>query len=94
MLFDQRFLPASLGGGIIPRNNIITPPQNRTDFRVQQKDHRRRRTAIVFDLLADVFNVFNRPNWTIGENEATPSQFLQHVGAQVRTMQFGFRLTY
>jgi len=41
-----------------------------------------------------VLNAFNRPNWGIGENEATTAQFLQHVSATVRTMQFGFRLTY
>jgi hypothetical protein len=41
-----------------------------------------------------VFNVFNRPNWTVGENEAQPAQFLQHTNATFRSMQFGFRLTY
>ena len=89
--FDQRFLPASLGGGIVPRNALIAPPQNRTDFRIQQRIPVGGRRS--FDLLADVFNVFNRPNWTIGEDMAS-SQFLKHTAAQVRTMQFGFRLTY
>jgi hypothetical protein len=41
-----------------------------------------------------VFNVFNRPNWTVGENEATPAQFMQHTNGTYRTMQVGFRLTY
>jgi len=41
-----------------------------------------------------VFNVFNRPNWGIGTQESTTSQFLQHTSAQVRTAQFGFRLTF
>ena len=45
-------------------------------------------------MIADVFNIFNRPNWTVGVNEATPAQFLQHVNGTFRTMQFGFRLTY
>jgi hypothetical protein len=38
--------------------------------------------------------VFNRPNWTVGENEATTAQFLQRVNGTFRSAQFGFRLTY
>jgi len=90
--FDQRFLPANLGGGIIQRNNIIAPAQNKTDLRLQQKINIGGRRS--FDLIADVLNVFNRPNWGIGENIATTAQYLQHISATVRTMQFGFRLTY
>ena len=37
---------------------------------------------------------FNRPNWGIGTVESTTTQFLQHTSAQVRTAQFGFRLTF
>jgi hypothetical protein len=44
--------------------------------------------------IADVFNVFNRPNWTVGENEATAAQFLQHTNGTFVRMQVGFRLTY
>ena len=88
-LFDQRFRP---DGSIVPRNALIVPAQNKTDLRLQQKINIGGRRS--FDLIADVLNVFNRPNWGIGENEATASQYLQHVSATVRTMQFGFRLTY
>jgi hypothetical protein len=87
--FDQRIRP---DGSIVPRNALIVPAQNKTDLRLQQKINIGSRRS--FDLIADVFNVFNRPNWGIGENEATASQFLQHISATVRTMQFGFRLTY
>ena len=87
--FDQRIRP---NGTIIPKAGFIAPAQNRTDVRLQQKISIGSRRS--FDLIADVFNVFNRPNWTVGENEATVAQFLQHVNGTYRTMQFGFRLTY
>mgnify|MGYP003352795391 FL=1 len=87
--YEQRIRP---NGTVIPRNAFIAPAQNRTDLRLQQKINIGSRRS--FDLIADVFNIFNRPNWTVGENEATPAQFLQHVNGTFRTMQFGFRLSY
>ena len=51
------------------------------------------KTATI-DGIAEVFNVFNRPNWGIGTVESTTTQYLQHVSAQTRTGQFGFRLTF
>ena len=47
-----------------------------------------------FDLIADVFNMFNRPNYGIGVQENVPLQYLQPINAQTRTAQFGFRLTF
>jgi hypothetical protein len=41
-----------------------------------------------------VFNMFNQHNWGIGTQESVPAQYLQHISAQTRTMQFGFRLTF
>ena len=79
-------------GTIVPRNAILAPPQNRTDLRLQQRIKLHGRAAI--DGIAEVFNVFNRPNWGIGTVESTASQYLQHVSAQTRTAQFGFRLTF
>jgi hypothetical protein len=79
-------------GTIVPRNAILAPPQNRTDLRVQQRFKLHGRTAI--DGIAEVFNVFNRPNWGIGTVESNATQYLQHVSAQTRTAQFGFRLTF
>ena len=79
-------------GTIVPRNDILAPPQNRTDLRLQQRIKLHGRAAI--DGIAEVFDVFNRPNWGIGTVESTASQYLQHVSAQTRTAQFGFRLTF
>jgi len=94
--YEQRIRPAGdqfgPAGSVIPRNGFIAPAQNRTDLRLQQKINIGSRRS--FDLIADVFNIFNRPNWTVGENELTPAQFMQHVNGTYRSMQFGFRLTY
>ncbi len=79
-------------GTIVPRNAILAPPQNRTDLRLQQRIKLHGRAAI--DGIAEVFNIFNRPNWGIGTVESNASQYLQHVSAQTRTAQFGFRLTF
>ena len=79
-------------GTVVPRNSLIAPAQNRTDFRVQQRIPLGGRLSI--DGIAEIFNVFNRPNWGIGTVESTRTQYLQHVTAQFRSMQFGFRLTY
>jgi hypothetical protein len=79
-------------GTIVPRNSLLAPPQNRTDLRLQQRITLHGRTAI--DGIAEVFNVFNRPNWGIGTVESNPAQYLQHVTAQTRTAQVGFRLTF
>jgi len=85
--FDQRLRP---DGTIVPRNSLIAPPQNRTDLRAQQRvplGH------VSFDLIAEVFNVFNRPNWTIDTIESSPT-YGQNVDGQFRSAQFGFRLTF
>ena len=87
--FSQRLRP---DGTIVPRNDIIAPAQNRTDVRVQQRIPLGGTVGI--DAIAEIFNAFNRPNWGIGTQESTTTQFLQHISAQVRTMQFGFRLTF
>ena len=43
--------------------------------------------------MAEAFNVFNRPNWTITTQESSP-QFGERTSGENRTMQFGVRLTY
>jgi hypothetical protein len=78
-------------GTIVPRNSLIKPPENRTDVRLQQRIPLHGRAAI--DGIAEVFNLFNRPNYGIGIVENNP-QYLQNVSAQTRTMQFGFRLVF
>ncbi len=87
--FSQRLRP---NGTIVPRNDLLAPPQNRTDLRLQQRIPLGGRVSV--DGIAEVFNMFNRPNWGIGTQESTTSNFLQHTTAQVRTAQFGFRLTF
>jgi hypothetical protein len=87
--FSGRLRP---DGTIVPLNAIIAPPQNRTDLRLQQRIVLPGRVSI--DGIVEVFNIFNQPNWTIGTQESTFAQYLQHTNAQYRTAQVGFRLTF
>jgi hypothetical protein len=87
--FSGRLRP---DGTIVPLNDIIVPPQNRTDLRLQQRMALPGRVSI--DGIVEVFNMFNRPNWTIGTQESTSAQYLQHTNAQYRTAQVGFRVTF
>ena len=63
--FSGRLRP---DGTIVPRNAIISPPQNVTSLRAQQRIPLPGRLSI--DAIAEVFNVFDRPNWTIGTEES------------------------
>jgi len=87
--FSQRLRP---NGTIVPRNDYIQPAQNRTDIRVQQKIPLQGR-RIAIDAIAEVFNVFNRNNFTIDTVESSQTYLLPSVG-QNRTAQVGFRLTF
>jgi carboxypeptidase family protein/TonB-dependent receptor-like protein len=87
--FSARLRP---DGTIVPRNSVIAPAQNRTDVRLQQRIKLHGRAAV--DAIAEVFNIFNRPNFGIGIQENVTSQYLQPISAQTRTAQLGFRLTY
>ena len=86
---SQRLRP---DGSIIPRNWLIAPAQNRTDLRFQQRFPLGGRFSV--DGIAEVFNVFNSHNWGIGTVEQNVTQYLQHISAQYRTMQLGFRLAF
>jgi hypothetical protein len=70
---------------------FIQPPQHRTGVRVQQRIPLPNGRAI--DAIAEAFNVFNQPNWTI-ETQESSRDYGQQVTGQNRTMQFGFRLTF
>jgi hypothetical protein len=85
--FSGRLRP---DGTIVPRNSLFAPAQNRTDLRVQQRVPLGRASI---DAIAEVFNVFNRPNYGIGTQESSPN-YLTNTSAQTRTMQFGFRLQF
>ena len=41
-----------------------------------------------------MFNIFNLPNWDIGTQQSTTAQYLQHINAQYRSAQVGFRLMF
>ena len=87
--FSGRLRP---NGTIVPRNAIISPPMNRTDLRAQQRIPMPGRMSM--DGIVEVFNLFSRPNWTIGTQESTTTQYLQHINAQYRSAQVGFRLMF
>ena len=78
-------------GTIVPRNSLVGPAHSRTDLRVQQRIPLRGRVSV--DAIAEVFNLFNRPNWQIGTSE-NRSDYLQHIDGEYRTAQIGFRLTF
>jgi hypothetical protein len=84
----QRLRP---DGSIVARNAFTQPARNRTNVRVQQRISLPSRVSV--DLMAEAFNVFNRPNWTITTQEQSP-QYLKRTAGENRTMQFGFRVTF
>jgi hypothetical protein len=43
--------------------------------------------------MADAFNLFNRPNWTI-ETQESSLDYGERVMGQYRSMQFGFRVLF
>jgi hypothetical protein len=84
----QRLRP---DGTIVARNAFTQPARSRTNVRVQQRITLPRRVSV--DVLAEAFNVFNRPNWTINAQENN-AQYLRRIAGENRTMQFGFRVTF
>ena len=78
-------------GTLVERNSYIQPFQNKTDIRAQQRVPLGDRVAI--DLIAEVFNVFNRENFveTVQESSAN---YGKPASGQYRTGQLGFRLTF
>jgi hypothetical protein len=83
----QRLRP---DGTIVPRNDFTQPARNRTNVRLQQRVPLGRASV---DVLAEAFNVFNRPNWTINSQENN-AQYLKAIEAEYRTMQVGFRVAF
>jgi len=51
------------------------------------------KSRVSLDLMAEAFNVFNRPNYTLTTEESS-AQFGQRTSGQFRTAQFGFRMTF
>jgi hypothetical protein len=87
-LVRQRLRP---DGSIVARNSLTQPARRRVDLRLQQRIPIGSRVAL--DGIAEVFNVFNSPNWT-NEMQESSAQFGQHVLGEFRRAQIGFRLTF
>ena len=77
-------------GTIVARNAFTQPARKRVDLRVQQRIPLGR---VAIDVMAEAFNLFNSPNWTI-ETEESSRQFGERTSGENRTMQLGFRLTF
>ena len=86
--FIQRLRP---DGTIVPRNSFTQPARNRTNLRVQQRMPLPRQASL--DLIAEAFNVFNSPNWTISTQENN-ALYGKRTAGQFRTMQLGFRVLF
>jgi carboxypeptidase family protein/TonB-dependent receptor-like protein len=79
-------------GSIVPRNAILGPTENRTSLSLRQRVPLPGRMSI--DGIAEVFNLFNQTNYTIGLQESLPQNYLLPTAGEYRTMQFGFRFTF
>ena len=86
--FIQRLRP---DGTIVSRNSFTQPVRNRTNLRVQQRVPLPRQASL--DLIAEAFNVFNSPNWTISTQENN-ALYGKRTAGQFRTMQLGFRVLF
>jgi hypothetical protein len=84
----QRLRP---DGTIVPRNDFTQPSRNRTNLRLQQRIPLPRQVSV--DLIAEAFNLFNRPNWTISTQENN-ALFGKRTAGLYRTMQLGFRVLF
>ena len=87
MLARQRLRP---DGTIVPRNDFTQPRRQRVDLRLQQRIPIGR---VAIDGIAEVFNMFNSPNWTIETTESN-RQFGQATLGENRRAQIGFRVTF
>jgi hypothetical protein len=91
---SARFRP---NGTIVPRNNFVGKPVHRADVRFQQSlRFGGRRSA---DLIAEVFNMFNRANYqSYTLQESSPRYGQPNASSNLayapRTIQLGFRLTF
>jgi hypothetical protein len=78
-------------GTIVPRNSFIQPAQNRTNVRFQQRISAGSRVRV--DLMAEAFNLFNRPNYML-ETQESSLDFNEAIDGQYRSWQFGFRVGF
>ena len=86
--FSARLRP---DGTIVPKNSFIQPNENRVDVRLQQRIPLGGGAAI--DAIAEVFNLMNAANFNMITEESR-SDYGQPSSGQIRSMQFGFRVTF
>jgi hypothetical protein len=77
-------------GTVVPRNDFTQPTRHRVDVRLQQRISLGR---VAIDGIAEIFNTFNSPNFTIETTESS-AQFGRATLGENRRAQFGFRLTF
>jgi hypothetical protein len=75
----------------VPRNSFMQPAQNKTDIRLQQRIPLHGRSSV--DLIAEVFNAFNRANYSLVTTESA-ANFRQNSSGDNRKAQIGFRLAF
>lgn len=85
--FSARLRP---NGTLVERNAFIQPAQNRTDIGLQQ---RIQLGKVSIAGIAEIFNVFNRENFTINTTESAAT-YLKPTNGQNRTAQIGFRVIF
>ena len=84
-------------GTIVPRNDFVGKPVHRVDMRFQQSlRFGSRRSA---DLIAEVFNLFNRANYgSYTLQESSPRYGQPNASSNLayapRTLQLGFRIIF
>ena len=79
-------------GTIVPRNAVLGPKENRTSLSLRQRIPLPGRMSLTG--IAEIFNLFNQTNYTIGTQESLPQNYLLPTAGEYRTMQLGFRLTF
>ena len=78
-------------GTIVPRNDFTQPPRKRPTCGSSSAFRCRSRRSL--EGIAEVFNVFNSPNWTISTQESS-RDFGTRTAGENRTAQVGFRITF
>jgi hypothetical protein len=84
-------------GTLVPRNDFVGKPVHRADMRFQQSLKFGGRHSA--DLMAEVFNIFNRANYgSYTLHESSPRYGQPNASSNLayapRTLQLGFRLTF
>jgi len=93
----NRARPASVGGGVVPRNDLVGKALHRVDLRVQRRFALLGRASV--DGIAEVFNLFNHANYgsyvTLESNPRyRQPNFDPATAYQPRQAQLGFRFAF